>query len=118
MLRTERQIRLAQAALLLAILACWELLPRADGRGRVPAVEILVATSAVRNLVRRGRIEQLRSQLTLEQSAGMLDLDQSLARLVLDGLVDPAEARARARVPEEFERAIARRPRNSSSQST
>ena len=108
----------AQLSISLAGIVSQELLPRIDGRGRVPAVEILVATPAVRNLIRRGRIEQIRSQLTLEQPAGMLDLDQSLARLVLDGLVDPAEARARARVPEEFERAIARRPRNSSSQST
>jgi len=108
----------SQLSISLAGIVSQELLPRADGRGRVPAVEILMATPAVRNLVRRGRIEQLRSQLTLEQPAGMLDLDQSLARLVLDGLVDPAEARARARVPEEFERAIARRPKNSSSQST
>jgi twitching motility protein PilT len=107
----------SQLSISLAGIASQELLPRADGRGRVPAVEILVATPAVRNLVRRGRIEQIRSQLTLEQNVGMLDLDQSLARLVLDGLVDPAEARARARVPEEFERAI-RRPRNSSTQST
>jgi twitching motility protein PilT len=107
----------SQLSISLAGIVSQELLPRADGRGRVPAVEILVATPAVRNLVRRGRIEQIRSQLTLEQNVGMLDLDQSLARLVLDGLVDPAEARARARVPEEFERAI-RRPRNSSTQST
>jgi twitching motility protein PilT len=107
----------SQLSISLAGVVSQELLPRLDGRGRVPAVEILVATPAVRNLVRRGRIEQIRSQLTLEQNVGMLDLDQSLARLVLDGLVDPAEARARARVPEEFERAI-RRPRNSSPQST
>jgi twitching motility protein PilT len=107
----------SQLSISLAGIVSQELLPRVDGRGRVPAVEILVATPAVRNLVRRGRIEQIRSQLTLEQNVGMLDLDQSLARLVLDGLVDPAEARARARVPEEFERAI-RRPRGSSMQST
>ena len=103
----------SQLSISLAGIVSQQLLPRVDGRGRVPAVEILVATPAVRNLVRRGRIEQLRSQLTLEQPAGMLDLDQSLARLVLDGLVDPAEARARARVPEEFDKTIARRPRNS-----
>jgi len=79
-----------------------QLLPRRDGQGRVPAVEILAATPAVRNLIRRGKVEQIRSQLTLERSAGMLDLDESLVRLVREGLVDPAEARARARVPEEF----------------
>ena len=65
-------------------------------------MEILCATAAVRNLIRRGKIEHLRAQITLERSAGMLDLDESLARLVREGLVEPAEARARARVPEEF----------------
>ncbi len=80
-----------------------QLLPRKDGRGRVPAVEILVATHAVRNLIRQGKIAHLRSQITLEQSSGMLALDQSLAALVNNGLVDRQEARTRARVTEEFD---------------
>ena len=93
-----------QLSVSLAGIVSQQLLPRVDGQGRVPAVEILCATAAVRNLIRRGKIEQIRGQLTLERSAGMLDLDESLARLVREGLVDPAEALARARVPEEFRR--------------
>jgi twitching motility protein PilT len=91
-----------QLAISLAGVVSQQLLPRRDGKGRVPAVEILVATPAVRNLIRRGHIEQIRSQITLERNVGMLDLDDSLAGLVREGLVDPDEARARARIPENF----------------
>jgi twitching motility protein PilT len=90
----------------LAGIVSQQLVPRADGSGRVPAVEILVATQAVRNLIRQGKIEQLRSQLTLERQTGMLDLDRSLAGLVRAGLVDAKEARFRARQPEEFDRRL------------
>jgi len=98
----SEQVRV-QLSVSLAGIVSQQLLPRKDGKGRVPAVEILVATHAVRNLIRRGKIALLRSQLTLEQAAGMLSLDSSLARLVRQGLADAETARARARVPEEFE---------------
>jgi len=93
----------AQLSVSLAGVISQQLLPRADGNGRVPAVEIMAVTPAIRNLIRRGKIEQIRAQITLERSAGMLDLDESLARLVREKLVDPEEARARARVPETFD---------------
>jgi twitching motility protein PilT len=96
------QVRV-QLSVSLAGVVSQQLLPRRDGRGRVPAVEIMVATHAVRNLIRQGKIAHLRSQLTLEKPAGMLGLDASLARLVREGLVDRELARARARVPEEFD---------------
>ena len=95
----------------LAAIVSEQLLPRKDGSGRVPAVEVLVATHAVRNLIRQGKIEQLRSQLVLEHRAGMLSIDRSLADLVTRGLVDRDEARARARAPEDFETFL-RRPRS------
>jgi len=92
-----------QLSVSLAGVISQQLLPRADGQGRVPAVEVLVATPGVRNLIRQGKIELIRSQITLERSAGMLGFDGSLARLVVDGLVELEEARRRARVPSEFE---------------
>ncbi len=95
-----------QLSVSLAGVVSQQLLARSDVAGRVPAVEVLVATPAVRNLIRQGKIELIRSQLTLEQSAGMLSLDTSLARLASSGQVDLAEARNRARIPTEFEQRL------------
>jgi twitching motility protein PilT len=100
---TQAETVRVQLSISLAGIISQQLLPRRDGGGRVPAVEVLVATHAVRNLIRSGKIAQLRSQLTLERSAGMLSLDASLAELVTRGLVDVEQARPRARVPEEFD---------------
>ena len=93
----------AQLSVSLAAIVSQQLVPRADGEGRVPAVEILVATPAVRNLIRQGRMEQLRSQLTLEKTAGNLDLDYSLVDLMRKKLITLEDARIRARSPEMFE---------------
>ena len=93
----------AQLSASLAAIVSQQLVPRVDGDGRVPALEILVATPAVRNLIRKGRMEQLRSQLMLEQAAGMLDLDRSLVNLVHERLITLEEARFRARSPEAFQ---------------
>ncbi len=92
-----------QLSISLAGVISQTLLPRSDGQGRVPAVEILYATHAVRNLIRGGKIEMLRSQITLERSEGTLSLDRSLANLVSQGVVELEDARARARTPAEFD---------------
>jgi twitching motility protein PilT len=57
------------------------LCPHACGTGRVAAHEVMVGTTAVRNLIREGKVAQLYSQLQTGQSAGMQTLDQSLLRL-------------------------------------
>ena len=102
------QVRV-QLSVSLAGVVSQQLLPRRDGQGRVPAVEIMVATHAVRNLIRQGKIAHLRSQLTLEKPSGMLSLDSSLARLVREGLVDLEVARPRARLPDEFDHLLLKR---------
>jgi twitching motility protein PilT len=94
----------AQLASSLAGIVSQQLLPRADGKGRVPAVEVMILTPGMRNLIRRGKIEQLRSQMSLERSTGAIDLDESLSTLVRNGWVDHEEARARARAPEDFDK--------------
>jgi len=63
---------------------------------------VMTLTPGMRNLIRRGKIEQLRSQMSLERSTGAIDLDESLSTLVRNGWVDFEEARARARAPEDF----------------
>jgi twitching motility protein PilT len=99
-----------QLSVSLAGVVSQQLLPRADGNGRVPAVEVLVGTDAVRNLVRQGQLERLRTQITLERAAGMLSMDESLGSLVARGLVDDSVARPRARHAADYERYGGRRP--------
>ena len=98
----QGQIR-AQLALSLAGIVIQALLPVKHGRGRVPAVEILFATDATRNLIRRGQNHQIHAQMAMARGAGMITLDESLARLVRTGKVDRDEAAARAVHAEEFE---------------
>jgi twitching motility protein PilT len=98
----QPQVR-AQLALSLAGIVHQQLLPRSDGPGRVPAVEVLLANDAVRNLVRRGMNHQIPAQVTMGRTAGMLPMDESLARLVKTGKVSRDEALRRVAHPDEFE---------------
>ncbi|MGK0373969.1 MAG: twitching motility protein PilT [Arenicella sp.] len=66
------------------------------GGGRVAAHEIMVGTSAIRNLIREDKIAQMYSMIQTGQRDGMQTLDQCLEALVRDRLISPADARARA----------------------
>jgi twitching motility protein PilT len=76
------------------------LLPRLDG-GVVGAYEVLVATPAVRNLIREGKTRQLRNALLTGKSDGMQTLEESLTALVADGVVDHEAARGASLHPNE-----------------
>ncbi len=67
------------------------------GGGRVAAREILVATTAVRNLVREDRVAQIHSCMQSGAALGMRTLDQCLAELLATGQIEPEEARNQAR---------------------
>ena len=73
-----------------------------DGSGRVAAHEIMVATSAIKNLIRENKIAQMYSSIQTGQSLGMQTLDQNLADLVRRNIISPAEARSKAKIPENF----------------
>ena len=66
------------------------------GGGRVAAHEIMVGTSAIRNLIREDKIAQMYSMIQTGQSEGMQTLDQCLEKLVRDRLITRGDARARA----------------------
>ncbi|MGM0535770.1 MAG: type IV pilus twitching motility protein PilT [Pseudomonadota bacterium] len=68
-----------------------------QGGGRVAAHEILVATSAVRNLIREDKVAQIYSAIQTGGNLGMQTLDASLARLVTDNMVAREEAQAKAK---------------------
>ena len=64
------------------------LLPTSDGKGRVPALEILLPDDAVRNLIRQGKVEQIYSVMQTNSGRGMQTMEQSLADLIIRRVVD------------------------------
>ena len=100
----------SQLSLGLAYIICQKLLPRADGAGRVVAMEILSNTYAVQNLIRAGKLEQLYSTLQTKTRdvAGerMVTMEQSLAGLAARGVVSAQEAEKWANHPGEFQSAL------------
>jgi twitching motility protein PilT len=74
------------ASLLLGVL-CQALVPKADNSGRVAAVEVMLANSAVRNLIREGKTYQLPNTIRMHSQIGMELLDQALARLYRQGII-------------------------------
>ena len=99
------QIRSMLSESLEAVIA-QKLLPHKSGKGRVPAAEILIANSAIRNLIREDKIYQIPSIIQAGAQEGMQSLDQDLQRLVSQGLIDKEEAKYVADNPELFEKAI------------
>jgi len=86
----QGQIRIQLASSLIGVIA-QRLLPRLDG-GRVAAFELLLANTAVRNLIREGKTEQLRNVIATGQRAGMQTLESNLRELVATGVVGHDEA--------------------------
>jgi twitching motility protein PilT len=78
------------------------LLKTKDGNGRAAAHEIMVATPAIRNLIREAKIAQMYSAIQTGSSMGMTTLDQTLMDLVRRNVVSSAAARAYAKIPENF----------------
>jgi len=82
----QSQIRQQLSLALLAIVT-QQLVPAADNANRYPAVEILMATSAIRNLIRTAQDHQIRSHISTGRSDGMMTMEQSLAELVSAGRI-------------------------------
>jgi len=70
--------------------------------GRVAALEILIGTPAVRNLIRENKIHQMPSSMQTGQAVGMQTLDMALVDLVSQGLVTREEAQSRTLTPNLF----------------
>jgi twitching motility protein PilT len=98
----QEQIRVQLSNTIEAIVA-QQLLPRTGG-GRVVAVEILVATSAVRNLIREGKTYQMHSVMETGAQFGMQSMDKTLADLHRSGQVGYQDAASRSIDPENFQR--------------
>jgi twitching motility protein PilT len=99
----QSQVRRQLSLALLAVIH-QRLLPAANGVDRYPAVEILIATSGIRNLIRRGDDHQLRAVIETGRSEGMLTIEQSLAELVRQGRITAETALANCNHPEDLRR--------------
>ena len=91
----QDQVRVQLAATLQGVMT-QNLIPTADGRGRVAALEILMPDDAVRNLIRQAKIEQVYSVMQTSTSRGMQTMEQSLADLVLRRVITPQMGFARS----------------------
>lgn len=91
----QDQVRVMMAESLKAIIS-QRLIPRADGDGRVAAVEILVATRAISNLIREKKVFQIESAMQTGRSKGMRLLSESLRELVQQSVITAEEARRHA----------------------
>jgi twitching motility protein PilT len=103
----QEQIRVMLAGALQGVV-CQTLLKTSDGKGRTVAVEIMTATSAVKNLIREGKTHQLYSAIQAGAQHGMVAMDQSLAQLVKMGKVTYDSALEKANNVNEFNRLVGR----------
>jgi len=110
----QPQVR-AQLSLILHGVISQQLIPRADGRGRVLAVEVMIPNPAIRNLIRENKIHQLYSHLQVGQTKfGMQTMTQSLVDLHTRRLISYEEAMGHATEPDEL-RPMLGSPRHSRS---
>ena len=99
----QQQIRTVLSFVLMAVF-CQQLLPRADGRGRVLAAEIMIANSAVRSLVRDNKAHQIYSIIQTSAKLGMITMNQTLFNLVQKRLCSYQDAYERTSDPDDFVR--------------
>lgn len=90
----QQQVRTQLSTVLEGVLY-QTLVPRSDGSGRIAAVEVLLATTAIRNLIRKGESYQMMSVMQTGSQYGMQTLDQALLALCRDGAISREEALAR-----------------------
>ncbi len=95
----QQQVRTQLSGTLKAVIS-QQLLPRADGAGRIAAREILIANAAIGNLIREGKTHQIYSAIEVGGKLGMRTLDKDLKRMVQEGLVTVDAAIAKASSPD------------------
>jgi len=103
----QEQVRVQLAATIQAVVT-QQLIPTRDRTGRIPAVEVMVATPAIRNLVREGKIHQITTAMQSGGKHGMGTMDQSLAELVRKHVISYEMAAERCKNLEDLQRLVGR----------
>jgi twitching motility protein PilT len=101
----QQQIKTQLSFVLLAVIA-QQLIPKAAGRGRAMASEVMIATMAIRSMVREGKVHQIYSAIQTSQKEGMRTMNQALADLCNKGLITVEESRLRSTDTEELYKLI------------
>ena len=99
----QNQIRTQLATVLVGIIA-QTLIPKADGTGRVAALEILNATDSIKAMIRENKVHLIQTAIQTGKKDGMVCLDQELARMVKEGTITEMHAREKSLDINEFER--------------
>ena len=87
----QQQIRIQLASVLEGVFS-QQLIPHASGKGRVPAVEVMITTSAVRNLIREGKTHQIYNAIQTGSKHGMQTMEQALLDLCVNKQITMEEA--------------------------
>ena len=101
----QAQVR-AQLSLVLEGVLSQQLIPTADGRGRAMALEIMVTTPAIRNLIREEKIHQIYSSMQAGQKFGMQTMNQALVDLIQKRRITREEGLNRSTLPDELEQLL------------
>jgi twitching motility protein PilT len=101
----QQQVRVQLASALQGVVT-QQLITTTDGRGRACAAEVLVATPAVRNLIREGKTHQIYSSMQAGGKYGMQTMDQALANLVKAGITTMATALERCANADDLKRLV------------
>lgn len=102
----QGQVRLQLSNNIQAIIA-QQLIPRSSGEGRVAVQEIMIATSAIRNLIREAKAHQITSVIQTSAQVGMITTDQALRDAYLKGVITYEAAMSRAQNQEELKKMLA-----------
>ena len=98
----QQQIRVQLANVLEAVIS-QQLIPTADGNGRVAAFEVLHSNHAIRNLIREGKSHQIASVMQTNRKMGMITMDEAIRQLYMDGKISRQMAVQFAQDPDGME---------------
>jgi twitching motility protein PilT len=101
----QQQVRVQLSTTLQGVVT-QQLVPTSDGQGRVVACEVMVATPAIRNLIREGKVHQIYSSMQAGGRYGMQTMDMALAQHVKSGAITQQMAFERCHDPEELNRLV------------
>ena len=94
---SQQQIRLQLSSVLEAVIS-QQLIPHIDGKGMVPAVEVMLGSTAIRNMIREGKTHQIPGMIETGTRFGMQNMDSALQALLDAGLISEMEVAARKQI--------------------